>query len=178
VAHVFKGIWGGFVVRGLNVLIPRVANNDYRGGRIPLYFFLALVAMTTFRSFVHFLREDSGVNSIASIVIFSGSPDPNHVIYMFSALWGSQQVIMVVLYFIVLVRFRNLIPLMWALMLLEVLFRVGVGLIHPLTPDYYAQTPPGKMLNLPLLVLSLAMVVVAIRNSLRASDASVVPSQA
>ena len=164
-------------MRALDVLIPRAANNDYYGGRVPLYFFLALVGMTTFRSFVHFLREDSGVNSIASIVTFSGSPDPNHVVYMFSALWGFQQVIMVVLYFIVLVRFRNLIPLMWALMLLEVIFRMGVGALHPLTPDYYVRTPPGKLLNLPLLLLSLAMMVLAIRNSLRAIDASVVPSQ-
>ncbi len=164
-------------MRGLNVLIPRTASNDYHGGRVPLYFFLALVGMTTFRSFVHFLREDSGVNSIASIVVFPGSPDPNHVIYMFSALWGSQQVIMVVLYFIVLVRFRNLIPLMWALMFLEVLFRMGVGSLHPLTPEYYVRTPPGKLMNFPLLLLSLTMVIIAIRNSVRAADASVAPSQ-
>lgn len=165
-------------MRALNVLIPPAANNDYHGGRVPFYFFLALVGMTTFRSLVHFLRDDSGVNSIASIVTFSGSPDPNHVIYMFSALWGSQQVIMVVLYFIVLVRFRNLIPLMWALMALEVLFRMGVGALHPLTSDYYLRTPPGKLLNLPLFIISLGMVVVAIWNSLRASDASAGASQA
>ena len=65
----------------LDALIPRSATNDYRGGRVPLYFFYALIAMVTFRSFVHFVKDDSGVNSIASIMIFSGTPDPNNVIY-------------------------------------------------------------------------------------------------
>ena len=151
----------------LDVLIPRAADNDYRGGRVPLYFFYALVAVTTFRSWVHFLKDDSGVNSIASIVLFSGTPDPNHVVYMFSSLWGSQQVIMVMLYLIVLVRYRNLIPLMWALMVVEVVFRLSVGFIHPLTPEYYARTPPGKIGNLPLLVVSGVMLALAVRNTLR-----------
>ncbi len=50
-------------------------------------------------------------------------------------------------------------------MLVEVLFRLGVGMMHPLTPDYYRRTPPGKIGNLPMLALSLAMVVLAIRNT-------------
>ena len=151
----------------LDVLIPRAADNNYRGGRVPLYFFYALVAVTTFRSWVHFLKDDSGVNSIASIVLFSGTPDPNHVVYMFSSLWGSQQVIMVMLYLIVLVRYRNLIPLMWALMVVEVVFRLSVGFIHPLTPEYYVRTPPGKIGNLPLLLVSGVMLALAVRNTLR-----------
>ena len=153
----------------LDVLIPHNASNDYRGGRTPLYFFYALLAMVTFRSFVHFLKDDSGVNSIASIMIFPGTPDPNTVIYMFSALWGSQQVIMWMIYLIVLTRYRNLIPLMWALMVVEILFRLTVGQIHPLIPDYYTRTPPGKLGNLPLLILSLTMVALAVRNTLRSN---------
>ena len=149
----------------LDVLLPRAANNDYRGGRVPLYLFYVLVAVATFRSFAHFLLDDSGVNSIASIVLFSGTPDPNNVVYMFSSLWGSQQVIMLMVYAAVLLRYRNLIPLMWALVVVEVLFRLGVGMMHPLTPEYYLRTPPGKIGNLPMLALSLAMVVLAIRNT-------------
>ena len=153
----------------LDVLLPRTANNDYRGGRVPLFFFYALMAMATFRSFVHFLKDDSGVNSIASILVFSGTPDPNNVIYMFSALWGSQQVIMLMIYLVVLVRYRNLIPLMWLLMVVEVIFRLSVGQMHPLTPDYYLRTPPGKLGNLPMLALSLIMVVLAVRNTRRSA---------
>ena len=149
----------------LDALIPRTANNDYRGGRVPLYVFYALMAVVTFRSFVHFLKDDSGVNSIASIILFSGTPDPNNVVYMFSALWGSQQVIMLMVYVVVLARYRNLIPLMWALVVVEVLFRLGVGVLHPLTAEYYLRTPPGKAGNLPMLAIGLVMVILAVRNT-------------
>ena len=74
---------------------------------------------------------------------------------------------MLMVYLIVLARYRNLIPLLWALMVVEVLFRLTVGQIHPLTPDYYARTPPGKLGNLPILILSLTMVALAVRNTLR-----------
>jgi hypothetical protein len=49
------------------------------------------------RSLIHFLKADSGVNSIATIVLFPGDLDPNNVIYMFSSLWGTQQLITVVI---------------------------------------------------------------------------------
>jgi len=156
----------------LDVLLPRTANNDYHGGRVPLYFFYALIPVITFRSFVHFLKDDSGVNSIASIVLFSGTPDPNNVVYMFSALWGSQQVIMWMIYLVVLVRYRSLIPLMWALFVVEVCFRMAVGSMHPLTPDYYARTPPGKLGNLPMLLIGSTMLVLAVRNTLRSARPS------
>ena len=42
------------------------------------------------RSLIHFLKNDRGANSIATLVTFSGSSDPNQVIYMFSSLWGTR----------------------------------------------------------------------------------------
>ena len=149
----------------LDVLLPRTANNGYGGGRVPLYFFYALTAMVTFRSLVHFVKDDSGVNSIASILVFSGTPDPNNVVYMFSALWGSQQVIMLMVYLIVLLRYRNLIPLMWTLMVVEVFFRLAVGAMHPLTPEYYEHTPPAMLARVPVLVFNAVMLFLAVRRT-------------
>ena len=155
----------------LSALLPSEANNDYRGGRLPLYAFGLLLVPLTFRSFVHLLKDDSGVNSIASIVTFAGTPDPNHVIYMYSSLWGSQQLIVLLVYAVVLLRYRNLVPLLWALFGVEVLLRFGVvGVLHPLTPEYYAHTPPGKAGNLPLLVLSGGMLFLSLRNTMKSED--------
>ena len=141
----------------LQTLLPASANNDFRGGRVPLAGFCLLIALTAFRSLVHLLKDDSGVNSIASIHIFPGDPDPNQVIYMYSSLWGGQQAILVVVYLIVLYRYRNLIPLMFALMALEVVLRLTTGILHPLTEEFYVRTPPGKLGNLPLLAGSLLL---------------------
>jgi hypothetical protein len=147
----------------LTTLLPREANNDYRGGPVPLYTFCLLSTVMPGRSLIHFLKDDSGVNSIATIVTFAGSPDPNDVIYMFSALWGSQQLIMVMLYGLVLLRYRNLVPLMYVVFIVEVGFRMVVGALHPLSEEFYARTPLGKYANLPLLVISATMLFLSLR---------------
>ena len=64
----------------LKALLPSEANNDYRGGPVPLYVFCALSMLMLGRSLIHFFKGDSGVNSIATLVTFSGSPDPNQVV--------------------------------------------------------------------------------------------------
>ena len=150
----------------LDVILPRQANNDYRGGTVPFYGFCLMTAVMLFRSTVHFLKADSGVNSIASIMIFEGTPDPNNIIYMFSSIGGLHQMLFVMLYGLVLWRYRNLIPLMFAFMIVETVFGFGVGLMHPLTPEYFEHTPPGKLASVPQLLFSAAMLLLAVRRSM------------
>lgn len=157
----------------LETILPKTANNDFRGGKVPVVVFCLFIAVMTFRSLVHFLMDDSGVNAIASIHVFPfapGAPDPNNVIYMFSSLWGSQQVIMVMIYLLVLYRYRNFIPLMFVLMMVEVCFRLTVGMLHPLTEEFYVRTPPGKFGNLPFFVLSALMLYLSHRNIAKSQD--------
>jgi len=148
----------------IDTILPRQANNDFRGGRVPIYGFCLLLLPITFRAVVHFLKDDSGVNSIASIHLFHGNPDPNLVVYMYSSLWGSQQAVMLLVYLVVLYRYRNLVPLMFFLMLIEVGFRMVVGSLHPLTEEFYVRTPPGKLGNVPFALLSAAMIYLSHRN--------------
>lgn len=147
----------------LEKLVPAQANNDYRGSPVALWTFCLLAAVIAGRSLIHFLKADSGVNSIATIVLFSGDPDPNRVIYLFSSLWGTQQVIMAMIYAVVLLRYRNLVPLMYLLLGVEVVFRMIAGTLHPLTEEYYLRPPPGKIGNLPLLGLSVVMLFLSLR---------------
>ena len=153
-------------------LLPREANNDYRGSPIALYTFCVLTAVMLGRSLIHFFKGDSGVNSIATFVTFSGDPDPNRIIYMFSALWGTQQLITVFVFVVVLLRYRNLLPLMYVLLILEVCFRMIVGVLHPAGEEYYLRTPPGKLANLPLLLVSGLMLYLSLRQALPQLDAS------
>ena len=151
------------------MILPEQASNDFHGGRIPIYGFCLMLLPVTFRSLVHFLKADSGVNSIATIHLFPGDPDPNRVIHMFSSVGGAYQTIILLIYLIVLFRYRNLIPLMFVLMLAEVGFRIVVASIHPLTEEFYVRTPPGKYGNLPFGLLSVAMLYFAYRNCKRAA---------
>jgi len=147
----------------LEKLFPRQANNDYQGSPVALYAFCVLLLPFTFRSFVHFLKDDSGVHSIASILVFPGDPDPNVVIHMYSSLWGGQQFIMLLLYYLVLVRYRNLLPLLWLILILETGFRYLTGSLHPMTDAHYTYRPPGAYINLPILTLSSIMLYLSTR---------------
>ena len=106
------------------------------------------------------------MNSIASIIVFEGTPDPNNIIYMFSAVGGLSQMLFVLLYGLVLRRYRNLIPLMLGLMVLEVLFGFVVGLMHPLDPEYFEHTPPAKLVAAPKLLVCATLLFLAVRRSM------------
>ena len=148
----------------LEMVLPEKASNDFKGGRVPIVGFCLMLLPVSFRSLVHLFKGDSGVNSIATIHVFEGTPDPNSVIYMFSAVGGLYQTVILLIYLIVLFRYRNLIPLMFVLMLVEIGFRLMVATLHPLTQEYFVRTPPGKFTNLPLGLLSVAMLFVTYRN--------------
>ena len=157
--------------RFLDAILPRQADNDYRGGPIPFYGFCLVAATHVFSSTVHFLKPDSGVNSIASIIVFEGTPDPNHIIYMFSAVGGVTQMMWVMLFGLVLWRYRNLVPLMLAFIVLETLFGFVVGWMHPLTPEYFEYTPPAKVAAVPKLVVCGTLLFLALRRTVRSRDA-------
>jgi hypothetical protein len=149
----------------LTRLFPQQANNDYRGNKIALCVFPLIALVILGRSLIHFLKSDAGVNSIATIVTFEGTPDPNQVIYLFASLWGSQQVIMALIYGVVLLRYRSLIPLMYLLLVVEVCFRLISGSLHPLTEIYYLQVPPGSTGNIPVLIIVLILLLLSLRQS-------------
>ena len=69
-------------------LLPKVADNNYYGLKVAYYFFIFFMVINTIRSFIHLLAEDAGLNSIANIIVFEGTPDPNEAIYLFGSLWG------------------------------------------------------------------------------------------
>jgi len=71
------------------------------------------------------------------------------------ALWGSAQLIYALIQWLAIFRCKSLVPLMWAVQILETLLRILVG--H-LKPDTFAHTPHGAIgnyIHLPLAVLML-----------------------
>ena len=107
------------------------------------------------------------MNSIASIIVFEGDPDPNNLIYLFSAIGGMVQLLFVIFYGLVLWRYRNLIPLMFAFLVVESCFGFVVGSLHPLDPIYFEHTPPGKLAAVPKLAFGVTMLFIAVRRARR-----------
>jgi len=164
----------------IDVVLPRPVTNEYRGGPIPFYGFCLLFAAQIFSSTVHLLKADSGVNSIASIIVFpfEGPADPNNIIYLFSSVGGVTQMMFTVLFALVLWRYRSLVPLMLGFLLLETLLGIVVTTLHPLTPEYFEHTPPGLMARVPKLIVLPMLLLMAIRRSKKEMEKDSFPASA
>lgn len=73
----------------------------YRGGRVPLGFFVLLAIMSTARSLVHLLAPDGGAASIAGInlAVAGGS----NIVAIFSQ-WGASQLLLAFVQWLVIWR--------------------------------------------------------------------------
>ena len=145
------------------ILLPATADNTIRGSRVPLYFFVLIAAIGVVRSCIHIFAPDGGAGSIAGMdLAVTGA---NEVIFAF-ALWGSAQLIYALLQWVVILRFRSLIPLMWGIQLLETLGRMLVGRVKPVA---FAHAPPGAYQNYIYLVLSAAMIALSLLGGWKAA---------
>ena len=140
----------------LSVFFPAKADNTIRGIKLPLYFFILITVIGTVRSCIHIFSHDGGAGSIAGMNLdITGASE---VIFAF-ALWGAEQLIYALIQWVVILRYRSLMPLMWCVQLLETLGRMLVGHIKPVT---FAHTPPGAYGDYVFLVLSVLMLTLSL----------------
>jgi hypothetical protein len=139
----------------LSLLMP-ADTASYRGPRFIVYVLATYNAVGTVRSLIHIGAPDSGAQSIATMDVDAKS-GPN-VIAMLGQ-WGGAQLLMAAMIWVVLWRYRGLVPLMIAGVLAEQVLRVVVGEFKPIVSS---RTPPGAlsriMLPLSLVVLVLALI--------------------
>jgi hypothetical protein len=141
-------------------ILPIHADNTYPFHKSVTYIFGFLTAATLIRSLIHLLAPDGGANSIASIIVFPGTPDPNAVIYFVFSLWGLSQLLMGIFYVIVLIRYRNLIPLMFLFLFVEYTLRLVIGrILKPLADNYFIGTAPGEIGNYILIPLTVILLI-------------------
>ena len=134
-------------------------NNQYEGSKIALYGLYPIFAMYIFRSLVHFLAENSGLVGIATIKQFpiTDGLNPNNIIYLFASLLGATQVSLTIVLLILFIKYKNLIPLIYLICLLDQCLRLISGYLNPLGEDYYINTPPGVISNIPVLLYLILM---------------------
>ena len=151
----------------INKILPETINNDFNGSKIALYGFYPILAMMIFRSLTHFLSESAGLVNIANINILPliNGIDPNNLVYLFASLWGASQLILTLLIIVVFLKYKSLLPLLWIILIIDILFRFVSGSIHPLTEEYYSAVPPGRLSQVPLLVYGTLMFFLSIRNN-------------
>ena len=116
-------------------LLKKIFPDDptsYNGSNLAFYGLILFTGLLIWRSSIHFLFWEFGLNDIANIKTLVGTPDPMTLIYLFFSLWGLEQVIRTFLTILVLSKYTGLIPLM----LLINIFEWGMRGIYPFT-DYF-----------------------------------------
>jgi hypothetical protein len=101
---------------------------------------LYLVAITV-RSCIHLFSADGGAQSIATIDTNVAGGD--NIIAVFGQ-WGATQLLLTVLLWVLLLRYRGLLPLVILILLVEPLLRALAGHLKPLET---IGTAPGAALN-------------------------------
>jgi hypothetical protein len=146
----------------LRLLLPRDASG-YRGPRVATWFLVAYTVVATIRSLIHIFAPDSGAGSIAGMdTAVAGGAN----IIALLAQWGGAQLVMALTAWVVLWRYRGLVPLMIAAAMVDNVLRIIIGLEKPLVT---AGTPPGA-LSWVVAPLCAVMLVVALVPSTRGGE--------
>jgi len=145
------------------ILLPVKADNIIRGSKLPYYFLILTAIIWTVRSCIHAFAPDGGAGSIAGMDLDVSGAD--QIVFAF-ALWGSEQLIYSLLQWVVILRYRSIVPLMWGVQLLETLGRMLVGSLKPVT---FSHTPPGAYGNYVFLVLSVLMLALSLWSGRKAA---------
>lgn len=114
---------------------------------------VVVACVSTIRSFIHLLAHDGGAMSIAGINLDLAG---GHNIIAIFAQWGASQLVLALMYWVVILRYRTLVLLMWMIILVEQLLRIIAGHLKPIATD---AAPPGAYGTYILLAVSLLVLV-------------------
>ena len=126
----------------------------YDGPAVARWVTTFLLVVITIRSLVHLFSPDGGAQSIATID--TSVAGGNNIIAIFGQ-WGASQLLLVGALWVLLLRYRGLIPFILSVLLLEPFLR---GISGHLKPIATLATAPGAALNwyvVPVVAVTLYM---------------------
>lgn len=148
----------------LNPLLPASADNNYRGYKAALWIFgFAVLWKAAIAGGVMFNGYDAALHA-DGIPLDTFSPAGAHAFLAMDAAWGLGSLILCAIAVLVLVRYRTLVPLMFAVLLAEHVLRRVVFMVMPI-PRVGA--PPSIAINLALAGLLLLGLVLSLVHAKR-----------
>ena len=141
-------------------LLPRHIDNTFPGHKLALWLFGVLVFMKTSIGLGTIFNGRNAAVSADGIPLDNFGAEGAQAFVSLFAAWGLAQATIGLLCVVVLARYRALVPLMYALLLLEHLLRKLIFVVMPIPRTGEA---PGYLINLALV----ALMVVGLALSLR-----------
>ncbi len=152
-----------------NRLLPRHIDNTYHGHKLALWLFALIVLMKSVVSINSIFNGYSVAVSADGIPLDTFTPAGAQAVVSAFAAWGLAQLVICLLCLLVLVRYRAMLPFMFALLLLEHLCR---RLLFWVMPVATTGTPPGFYVNLVLAVLMVVGLALSLRSRSGRRDSS------
>ena len=144
----------------LDQLFPDRVDNTYRGYRVALWLFALVVSVKAIQSLASIFNGYSVATSADGIPVDTfTSAGARTIISLFAAL-GLSQFMICLLCALVLIRYRSMVPIMFALVLLH---QLGGRLIARFLPIVRSGTPPGFYVNLALITVMIVGLALSLR---------------
>lgn len=142
----------------LNKILPDTIDNTLRGRKIALWLFYLITIVTIVRSCIHIFKYDGGAQSIATIPLDSYTEGGAAAVIFIFAYWGLGQLIMGILYVIVALKYKSMIPLMYVFLFIEYAGRWGISFFKSIETTGQA---PGGVANYVFIPLSIILLVLS-----------------
>ena len=141
--------------------LPQRVDNTYRGYKLALWLFGVVVLMKAVQSLSSIFNGYSVATSADGIPVDTfTSAGARTVVALFATL-GLSQFMICLLCALVLVRYRSMVPIMFALLLLQ---HLGGRLIAQFLPIVRTGTPPGFYINLVLITVMIVGFALSLRS--------------
>jgi hypothetical protein len=144
----------------LNQFLPEHIDNAYRGHRLALWFFALLVLMKGGIGVGTIFNGRDAAISADGIPLDAFTPAGEQAFVSLFAAWGLSQLMLNLIGLLVLLRYRAMVPFMFALLLVEHLSRKLIFLVMPIATT---GTPPGFFVNLVFVAVMIVGLVLSLR---------------
>lgn len=126
----------------IRLLPPK--QNHYEGYTFVVFVTVLLASASTARSLIHLVLPDGGAGVIAGLDL--SGPLASAVIYTFA--WaGLYQLLFVIVQWLVLLRYREFLPVVLLLMVFEQFVLFVIPLFKPISATVLTRTPPEAIAN-------------------------------
>jgi hypothetical protein len=116
----------------LNRILPTVVDNRFRGHGLALWLFVPLAFMKVALGLAHIFRADGGAQSVSTMPLDTYPAGAAQNVIGLMARMGLEQLLLGVLFIVVLLRYRALIPLMYVVAVMHYLGHTVIASMKPL----------------------------------------------
>jgi len=113
-------------------MLPAVVDSRFRGAVVALWLFIPLALMKLALGVAHIVRADGGAQSVSTMPLDTYPPGAAQNIIGLMARMGLEQLLLGLIFLVVLLRYRALVPLMYLIAVLHFLGSRTISEMKPL----------------------------------------------